>query len=90
VALDTVEGLKSAAQKQSLIEVTLAGPNGEARSVRLDGADVSAAVSAVLAQAAADGQRVLAINTVRPTLEDVFVQLTGLSGEVMLVEKGGR
>jgi hypothetical protein len=33
---------------------------------------------------------VLAINTVRPTLEDVFVQLTGLSVDVMRVEKGGK
>ena len=31
-------------------------------------------------------------NTLRPTLEDVFVQLTGLSAEVMLAEKaeGGK
>ena len=33
---------------------------------------------------------VLAINTVRPSLEDVFVQLTGLSAQAMLQEKGGK
>jgi hypothetical protein len=33
---------------------------------------------------------VIAVNTLRPSLEDVFVQLTGLSSEVMLVEKGGK
>jgi hypothetical protein len=47
-------------------------------------------VRAVLDRARADGRRVLAVNTLRPTLEDVFVQLTGLSTEVMLAEKGGK
>jgi hypothetical protein len=32
----------------------------------------------------------LALNTVRPTLEDAFVQLTGLSTEVMHLEKGAK
>jgi len=40
--------------------------------------------------AEAQGRRVLAIDTLRPSLEDVFVQLTGLSAEVMLAEKGGK
>jgi hypothetical protein len=49
---------------------------------------VAAAAKAALAQA--NDQRVLAINTIRPTLEDVFVKLTGLSAEVMLAEKSGK
>jgi len=32
----------------------------------------------------------VALNTLQPTLEDAFIQLTGLSAEVMLAEKGGR
>jgi hypothetical protein len=36
------------------------------------------------------GRRVLAVNTLRPSLEDVFVNLTGLSAEVMLAEKAGK
>ena len=32
----------------------------------------------------------VALNTVRPTLEDAFIELTGLSAEVMRVEKGGQ
>jgi hypothetical protein len=32
----------------------------------------------------------VAVNTLRPSLEDVFVRLTGLSAEAMLAEKGGK
>jgi len=37
-----------------------------------------------------NGRRVLAVDTLRPSLEDVFVQLTGLNAEVMLSEKSGK
>jgi len=43
-----------------------------------------------LSQIEAEHGRVLSIRTVRPTLEDVFVRMTGLSAEVMLEESGGR
>jgi hypothetical protein len=32
---------------------------------------------------------VVALKTIRPTLEDAFIDLTGLSAEVMRAEKGG-
>ena len=38
------------------------------------------------ALAEAGDRRVLAVNTVHPTLEDVFVGLTGLGAEAMLAE----
>ena len=41
-------------------------------------------------QAEADGQHVLAVNTVRPTLEDAFVQLTGISAAAMRADRPGR
>ncbi len=90
VALDTVDGLKTSVQGQTVVEVTLSGGEGSVETVRFDGDDVATTVQAALAQATADGRRVLAVNTLRPTLEDVFVQLTGLSAEVMLAEKGGK
>jgi len=31
---------------------------------------------------------IMSINTIRPSLEDAFIQLTGLSKEIMLLEKG--
>jgi len=90
VALDTVDGLKARVPGRTAIEVTLGGGDGRVETVRFEGDDVAAALRAVLAQAEVTGRRVLAVNTVRPTLEDVFVQLTGLSAEVMLAEKGGK
>jgi ABC-2 type transport system ATP-binding protein len=86
VALDTVDGLKAAAQGTTAVEVTLADAHNHIETKRIEGDDVAAAVRVALAQA--NERRVLAINTVRPTLEDVFVKLTGLSTEAMLVEKG--
>lgn len=88
VALDSVDGLKVAAQGTMAVEVTLEGADGRVETRRVEGDDVAAAARAALAQA--NDQRVLAINTVRPTLEDVFVKLTGLSADVMLAEKGGK
>jgi ABC-2 type transport system ATP-binding protein len=89
VALDTVGGLKASAQEKAVVEVTLADSDGlqEKRRFECDD-DVEAAVLRALAES--NGRRVLAVNTLRPSLEDVFVQLTGLSAEVMLSEKGGK
>jgi ABC-2 type transport system ATP-binding protein len=88
VALDTVAGLKAAAQGQTAVEVTLAGADGGMVTRRIETDDVAAAVQTALAEAG--DCRVLAVNTVRPTLEDVFVRLTGMGAEVMLAEKGGK
>jgi ABC-2 type transport system ATP-binding protein len=88
VAIDTVEGLKSAVQNQPIVEVTLADANDGVETRRIESDDVAAAIQSALAQAG--GRRVLSVNTLRPTLEDVFIKLTGLSGDVMLSEKGGK
>jgi ABC-2 type transport system ATP-binding protein len=88
VALDTVDGLKAAVQRKPTVEITLAGANNDIETRRIEGDDVETAARAALAQV--EGKRVLAVNTLRSTLEDVFVQLTGLSAEVMLAEKGGK
>ena len=87
VALDTVDGLKAAAQGRTAVEVTLAGADG-VTTRRIETDDVAAAVQTALAEAG--DRRVMAVNTVRPTLEDVFVRLTGLGAEAMLAEKGGK
>jgi len=87
VALDTVDGLKAAAQGRTAVEVTLAGADG-VTTRRIETDDVAAAVQTALAEAG--DRRVMAVNTVRPTLEDVFVRLTGLAAEAMLAEKGGK
>jgi ABC-2 type transport system ATP-binding protein len=88
VALDTVAGLKAAAQGRTAVEVTYAGADGGVITQRVETDDVATAVQASLA--GAGDRRVLAVNTVRPTLEEVFVRLTGLGADAMLAEKGGK
>ncbi len=88
VALDTVDGLKASIHRKPGVEVVLADGEGATETQRIEGDDLAAALDAALAAAA--GRRVLAVNTIRPSLEDVFVQLTGLSAQTMLQEKGGK
>jgi ABC-2 type transport system ATP-binding protein len=88
VALDTVAGLKAAAPGRTAVEVTYADADGRVATQRIETDDVAAAAQAALA--GAGDRRLLAVNTVRPTLEDVFVRLTGLAAEAMLAEKGGK
>jgi len=91
VALDTVAGLKAAAQDTTTVEIAWSDGPEHSETHRLEGVDdVAEGVQMALTQAQAEGRRVLAVNTVRSTLEDVFVKLTGLSAEAMLAEKGGK
>jgi ABC-2 type transport system ATP-binding protein len=90
VALDTVDGLKTSAQGSTVVEVMLDDGNDGTETRRVVGEDVAAAVRSALIQAETTGRHVLAVNTIRPTLEDAFVQLTGLNVDTMLAEKGGR
>jgi len=88
VALDTVEALKAGADQKTIIEVVLADSKGGLEKKRMESDDVEATIQHAMADAG--GRRVLAVNTLRPSLEDVFVRLTGLSAEAMLAEKGGK
>ncbi|MBN1246884.1 MAG: ABC transporter ATP-binding protein [Anaerolineae bacterium] len=91
VALDTVEELKARVQDEVVVEVTLSGRDAAGPEMwRLVGTNVEATIARALAQAKAEGRRVIALDTVQPTLEDVFVQLTGLSAELMQAEKNGK
>jgi ABC-2 type transport system ATP-binding protein len=88
VALDTVEGLKARVPGTTAVEVVLDAGRGSTETRRVAGEDIASAVREMLDRAQASDRRVLSVNTVRPTLEDAFVQLTGLSAEVMRVDKG--
>jgi ABC-2 type transport system ATP-binding protein len=90
VALDTVDGLKSQVQGAAVVTVSLDDGTGGLEERRVVSDDVAGAARTALARAEREGRRVLAINTIRPTLEDAFIQLTGLSADVMRAEKGGR
>ncbi len=88
VALGTLDELKGDIVASPAVDITVLGQDSRPETRRVEGATVAQAAHKALAQA--NGQRILVINTVRPSLEDVFVKLTGLSAEVMLMEKGGR
>ncbi|MDI6693957.1 MAG: ABC transporter ATP-binding protein [Anaerolineales bacterium] len=90
VALDSVCNLKSNAQSAGTVTVEITFSDGESgvETRRVEAQDVETAIQTALAQA--NGRQTLSINTLRPSLEDVFVKLTGLKAEVMLVEKGGK
>jgi len=89
VALDTVAGLRSSAQQKTVVEMTLADSDGKQEKKRVECDEgVESAIQRLLSETG--GRRVLAVDTLRPSLEDVFVQLTGLSAEVMLSEKSGK
>jgi ABC-2 type transport system ATP-binding protein len=91
IALDTVAGLKAAAQDTTTLEITWSDGLEHSETQRLEDVDdVAESLRMALAQAQTEGRRVLAVSTVRPTLEDVFVKLTGLSAEAMWAEKGGK
>jgi ABC-2 type transport system ATP-binding protein len=89
VALDTVAGLKACTHSKVKLEVTLAGADGQVEKRRLEcDHGVEPALQQLLTES--EGRSILSIDTLRPSLEDVFVHLTGLSAEVMLAEKGGK
>jgi ABC-2 type transport system ATP-binding protein len=90
VALDTLAGLKTQVQGAAAVEVTLQEGDGATETRRLVGDEPASLVREAMALTESEGRRLLAIHTIQPTLEDVFVQLTGLSAEVMQAEKGGK
>ncbi len=93
VALDTVEQLRAQANGTTAVEVATVAP-GERGAMperrRLTGDSVEALIRQALDEARAGGRRVVAVNTVEPSLEDVFVTLTGLSADAMRAEKNGK
>jgi ABC-2 type transport system ATP-binding protein len=89
VALDSVAQLKTQAQDAPVVEVRQQDAAGQVQVRRVETPDgVDAAVRQALQQA--EGYEILKIDTLQPSLEDVFVKLTGLSAEAMLTEKGGK
>jgi ABC-2 type transport system ATP-binding protein len=58
--------------------------------IRVYGGETAAVLETVLKCAREMGTEVASVNSLKPTLEDTFVKLTGLSPMVMAAEKGGR
>jgi ABC-2 type transport system ATP-binding protein len=58
--------------------------------IRIYGGDADAVLHTVLDYASENGTQIAAASSLKPSLEDAFVKLTGLSPLVMATEKGGR
>jgi ABC-2 type transport system ATP-binding protein len=90
VALDTVSGLKDRVSDGPAVEVSLQKGDGPAERRRFVGEDPASLVRKALDEAASEGRRVLAVHTLQPSLEDVFVELTGMSAEQVEMDKEKR
>ena len=105
-ACDTPEGLKAALDERHAVEVSFApSADLEAKLGRLAGIigvtriggkyrlyveAVSECVESIVAFARDNGLRIVSLDTLRPSLEDAFVRLTGLSPEALAAEKEAR
>jgi len=103
VAIDSPEKLKASVEKHQIIEVSfdqtqelesrLANLKDVAKVVqfgdkfRLHVRDTSEAVPFLVGFARENALKIISINTINPSLEDVFVEMTGLSADVMATEK---
>jgi ABC-2 type transport system ATP-binding protein len=58
--------------------------------IRIYGGDADVVLHTILGYATENGTQVASISSLKPSLEDAFVKLTGLSPLVMAAEKGGR
>jgi ABC-2 type transport system ATP-binding protein len=106
VALDTPENLKRKVKVETACEVHFASMPTVARELevqkgiyrveklrdgfRIYGENVALLSEVISQYASQEGLEIISLSTARPTLEDAFVQLTGLSADVILAEKGGK
>jgi ABC-2 type transport system ATP-binding protein len=58
------------------------------QEVRIVGGDPAKVLVALISFAQETGLRIVAVNTVQPTLEEAFLKITGLSPAIMAQEKG--
>ena len=103
VAIDNPEKLKASVEKHQIVEVSFDNSQRLERKLanlkdlnnitqlgdkfRLHVKNTSEAVPLLVDFARENGLRIISINTLRPSLEDVFVEMTGISTEVMATEK---
>ena len=103
IAVNNPEKLKASMEKQNIIEISyspsqdmkdklrsLSYVNSIARlgdKFRLYVDDVSEVIPTLIDFARKNHVKIIAINTLKPSLEDVFIKLTGLSPDVMATEK---
>ena len=103
VAVDNPEKLKASVEKHQIIEVSFDQTQNLERKLasleysskvvqvgdkfRLHVRNTSEAVPLLVDFARENGLKIISINTLNPSLEDAFVEMTGLTSEVMATEK---
>lgn len=103
VALDNPEKLKSFIEERHIIEISFSpfgdledrirGLNYVTEILRLGDKlrlyvkDASEAIPLLIDFARENNLRILSISTLKPSLEDAFIKITGLSPEAMMIEK---
>ena len=103
VAVDNPEKLKSTIEEHNIIEVSFSPAqdlNDKLRSLkhvssvsrigdkfRLHAEDASEVVPILIDFSRKNNLRIMSINTLKPSLEDAFVKITGLSPEAMATDK---
>jgi ABC-2 type transport system ATP-binding protein len=103
VALDSPEKLKAKAEEQHVVEVSfspskdmehqlkdlkyVSGVSRVGDKFRLYVEDASEAILMLIDFCRRNNLKIVSINTLKPSLEDAFVKITGLSPEVMAIEK---
>ena len=103
VAIDNPQKLKASVEKHQIIEVSFDGTTNIEQELknlemleevsqsgdkfRVHSQDTSQGIAILSNFAKENGLKIVSINTLSPTLEDVFVELTGLSTDIMKAEK---
>jgi ABC-2 type transport system ATP-binding protein len=103
VALDSPEKLKAKAEEQHVVEVSfssakdledqlkdlkyVSGVSRVGDKFRLYVKDASEAIPMLTDFCRENNLKIVSINTLKPSLEDAFVKITGISPEVMAIEK---
>lgn len=103
VALDSPEKLKAKAEEEHVVEVSLSPAKdleGQLKNLKyvsgvsrvgdkfgLYVKDASEAIPILIDFCRENNLKIVSINTLKPSLEDAFVKITGLSPEVMAIEK---
>jgi len=102
VAVDNPEKFKASMEERQIIEVSFSPPESFDKlkglscvndvsklgdKCRLYVDDTSEAVPSIVDFANKNNLKIVSINTLKPSLEDAFVKLTGLSSDVMKTEK---
>ena len=105
ITVDTPTNLKHTIQDISIVEVIFDSEilvqdynelsrcgqvEVQENTVRIHVTDISQSLKAITRFADAHDLEIIEMNTVKPTLEDAFVKLTGIQSEAMLLEKEQR